>query len=209
MSRKTTALRILGALLLVIFAVPSPVEAHGTEVHKDQPQEKTAPSTQQHDMMTQPRMRMPSMDPVRGRKLFVSKGCVACHAINGIGGHDATPLDAHSMQPMMNPFQFAAKMWAMAPAMIAAQEEALGDQILFTGDELADIIAFVHQDKAQHFFSEADLTPAARAMMKHGHGASGGGAKKHGEEIGHHGEEGESMGHGHNEDQPKAHGHDD
>ena len=27
----------------------------------------------------------------RGRTLFVEKGCVACHAINGVGGHDAAP----------------------------------------------------------------------------------------------------------------------
>ncbi len=120
-----------------------------------------------------PNMRMPSMNPTRGRRLFVSKGCVACHAINGVGGHDAANLDAHTMQPMMNPFEFAAKMWRMAPAMIYAQEEALGEQILFTGDELADIIAFVHNDEAQHGFSRADLTPEARKMMHHEHGAPG------------------------------------
>ncbi len=38
-----------------------------------------------------PRLIMPMMDPDRGRKLFVAKGCVACHAINGVGGHDAPP----------------------------------------------------------------------------------------------------------------------
>ncbi len=76
-------------------------------------------------------LMMPTMDPVRGRELFASKGCVTCHSINGVGGEDATPLDAHTMQSMMNPFDFAAKMWRMAPAMIAAQEEALGEQIEF------------------------------------------------------------------------------
>ena len=89
------------------------------------------------------------------------------------------------MQPMMNPFEFAAKMWAMAPAMIYAQEEALGEQILFTGDELADIIAFVHNDAAQHGFGETDLTSEARKMMHHEHGAPGGGPKAHAEELGH------------------------
>jgi cytochrome c len=132
-----------------------------------------------------PNMRMPSMNPLRGRKLFVDKGCVACHAINGVGGHDATNLDAHTMRPMMNPFEFAAKMWAMAPAMIAAQEEALGEQILFTGDELADIVAFVHNDEAQHDFSETDLTSRARKMMDHEHGAPGAGPEAHAEELGH------------------------
>lgn len=128
---------------------------------------------------------MPEMNPDRGRKLFVDKGCVACHAINGVGGHDATPLDAHTMQRMMNPFDFAAKMWTMAPAMIAAQEEALGEQVEFTGDELADIIAFVHNDQVQHNFTDSDLTDRARQMMDHGHGETTTPMDAHSEEIGH------------------------
>ena len=76
-------------------------------------------------------------------------------------------------------------MWRMAPAMIYAQEEGLGEQILFTGDELADIIAFIHHDEEQHHFSEADITPRVRKMMNHGHGKPGGGAEMHKEELGH------------------------
>jgi cytochrome c len=128
---------------------------------------------------------MPAMDAERGRKLFASKGCVACHSVNGVGGHDATALDAHTMQPLMNPFEFAAKMWRMAPAMIYAQEEALGGQIQFTGQELADIIAFVHDDDVQHEFSEADIPPEIVPLMHHAHGERGG-ATEHGEEIRHH-----------------------
>ena len=144
------------------------------------------------------RLMMPEMDPARGRKLFASKGCVACHSINGVGGHDATPLDAHTMQRVMNPFDLAAKMWSMAPAMIYAQEEALGEQILFTGDELADIIAFIHHDEEQHHFSEADITPEVRKMMDHSHGEPGGGAATHGEGLGHDHGRGEEEGmHGH------------
>ena len=126
------------------------------------------------------RMRMPEMNPARGRILFVSKGCVACHSINGVGGHDATPLDAHTMAPAMNPFDFAAKMWRMAPAMILAQEEALGEQIEFTGDELADIIAFVHNDREQHLLTEADITPRIRKLMGHSHAQPEAGGAAHG-----------------------------
>jgi mono/diheme cytochrome c family protein len=130
-------------------------------------------------------LALPEMSAERGRKLFASKGCVACHAINGVGGHDATALDAHTMQPMMNPFDFAAKMWRMAPAMIYAQEEALGGQILFTGQELADIIAFVHDDEAQHEFSESDIPLEIMPLMHHHHEAPGG-AAMHSDELGHH-----------------------
>ena len=131
-----------------------------------------------------PRLVMPIMDPDRGRKLFVSKGCVACHSINGVGGHDAPPMDAHKMNMLVNPFDFAAKMWNHAPAMVAAQEEAFGEQVYFTGDELSDMIAFIHNDRAQHRFSESDITPKAREMMQHEHGGRSG-PDAHSKEIGH------------------------
>ena len=130
-------------------------------------------------------LMMPPMDPANGRKLFASKGCVTCHSVNGIGGEDAPPLDAHSMQPMMNPFEFAAKMWRGAAAMIAVQEEAMGEQVEFTGQELADIIAFAHHHAEQHKFTEADIPPEIMSMMDHVHGEAGGGAVAHAEELEH------------------------
>ena len=130
------------------------------------------------------RLLMPIMSSSRGMELFVSTGCVACHSVNGVGGHDATSLDAHDMDEYMNPFDLAAKMWQMAPMMIAAQEEAFGEQIYFSGDELADIIAFLHDDSQQHKFSENDLTPAALKMMDHGHGVQTA-VEQHVEETGH------------------------
>lgn len=137
---------------------------------------------------------MPQMDPDRGKELFVSKGCVACHAINGVGGHDAPNLDAHTMEGMMNPFDFTARMWNHAPGMIAVQEAALGEQITLTGQQLADITAFVHHEPTQHTFSEADLTADARAMMDHEHGGAMA-SEAHAEEVGHgHGEDGDSDG---------------
>lgn len=128
---------------------------------------------------------MPTMDEERGKEVFVSKGCVACHAVNGVGGHDAPNLDAHTMQGLMNPFDFAARMWNHAPGMLMAQEDALGEQITLTGQELADLIAFVHDEKVQHTFTEADLTPQARAMMDHEHGGARA-SEAHAEELGHH-----------------------
>jgi len=130
------------------------------------------------------RLMMPAMDSQRGRVLFVTKGCVACHAINGIGGEDAPPLDADLMPPVMNPFDFAAKMWRVAPLMIGAQEDEIGGQILFSGEELADIIAFVHDADAQQDFSEADLTDEAREMLEHHHDEMGE-MDGHDEETGH------------------------
>ena len=175
-----TALIALGLLSFPVF------QASGHEA-PSKPRSTMPAGTDSHMMPMENMggMRMPKMDPARGRKLFVTKGCVACHSINGVGGHDATPLDAHTMVPAMNPFDFAAKMWSMAPAMIYAQEEALGSQILFTGDELADLIAFVHDDREQHALSDASITPEIRKLMHHTHGEPGGGVATHGSELGH------------------------
>jgi cytochrome c551/c552 len=96
-------------------------------------------------------------DPARGRALFVSKGCVACHAIDEIGGTSAPPLDAEFAPSEVEPLDFVARMWRGAEAMIFMQQEELSEQIDFTGQELADVIAFVHDPKERRKFSEEDF----------------------------------------------------
>ena len=119
-----------------------------------------------------PGLTMPEMDAERGRKLFASKGCVVCHSVNGVGGEHAPPLDAATMSLPMNPFEFAARMWRGAEAMVALQRDELGEPITLTGQELADIIAFVHDEEEQKQFSEADIPHHMEDMMEgaHGHG---------------------------------------
>ena len=117
-------------------------------------------------MMMSPGLMMPSMNPANGRKLYASKGCVLCHSINGIGGKDAVPLDAAVMPGMINPFDFVAGMWRGAAPMIAMQTKELKQQTPFTGQELADIIAFVHDPAEQKKFSESDIPPEIKEHME-------------------------------------------
>lgn len=117
------------------------------------------------NMMMSPGMTMPGMDAARGRKLFASKGCVVCHAVNGIGGTDAAALDASTMGGMTNPFDFVAGMWRGARPMIEMQDDELGGQVEFTGQELADIIAFLHHPAEQKIFSPSDIPPDIKAVM--------------------------------------------
>ena len=189
-----------GALALAVAGVLFATDARAAQAGHSSP-ESAAPKTDRMDVKQMdelmavfrsmlgdwrgPRLIMPMMNPARGRKLFASKGCVTCHSINGVGGEDAPPLDAHTMQLFMNPFEFAAMMWKGAATMIVLQEEALGEQINFTGEELGDIIAFAHDEEEQHKFSEADIPPEIMPMMSHMHGEPGGGAAAHGEELGH------------------------
>jgi mono/diheme cytochrome c family protein len=120
-------------------------------------------------------LAVPAFDAERGRKLFASKGCVVCHSINGVGGEDAPEFNAEWMDPPMNAFDFAANMWRGAGAMIAMQDEELGGQIELDGEELAAIIAFVHNADEQKKFTQDDIPHDIEELM---HGGGG----DHGEE---------------------------
>lgn len=92
---------------------------------------------------------MPPLDAERGRQLFVDKGCVVCHSVNGVGVEVGPSLDAAEMPSPMNAFEFAARMWRGAPAMAAMQEAELGAVIDLSGQDLADLVAFAHDVKEQ------------------------------------------------------------
>jgi len=114
-----------------------------------------------------PELEIPAYDAARGRALFVTKGCVVCHAINDVGGEAirdlggdvAPPLDAWRMPIRMDPFAFFARMWRGAQTMIALQEQRLGYQIALDGGELADIMAFVYDAEEQKKFTPDSFTP--------------------------------------------------
>ncbi len=120
-----------------------------------------------------PGLALPAMNPVEGKKLFASKGCVVYHAVNGVGGTDAPALDASTMKPVMSPFDFFAKMWNHSQGMLAMQENELGGQIKFTGQEIADMIAFVHDAAVQKSFTEDDIPEAIKKHMEEGDEGSG------------------------------------
>jgi len=111
---------------------------------------------------------LPMMDAKRGKLLFVAKGCVMCHSINGVGGTDAPKLDASTMPGPMNPLEFAARMWNHSVGMVAMQQSELGGQIHFSGDELGDIIAFAHDPSVQRTFTKKDLPPKIRKKLEAG-----------------------------------------
>jgi mono/diheme cytochrome c family protein len=84
-----------------------------------------------------------------GRALFVEKGCVICHSVNGVGGKAAPALDAPIGAPAIDSLEFAARMWRGAPAMIELQSIELGYTIYLTADEIGDLAAFAADRDAQ------------------------------------------------------------
>jgi cytochrome c len=155
---------IFGAALLAVVR-PIQAQSSGSNTGSGMMMQSGGQNSQ-NMMMMGPGIFMPSMDPVNGRKLFASKGCVICHAVNGVGGKDAAPFDASTMPRVMNPFDFVANMWQGAQMMITMQQQELKQQTSFTGQELADIIAFLHDPNEERKFSAADIPPEIKAHME-------------------------------------------
>lgn len=116
------------------------------------------------DLLVDIGLVVPNMDSQRGADAFLEKGCVVCHSVNGIGGEIGPSFDAEDMPDPMNAFEFAARMWRGAPAMAQMQEDLLGEMIALDGQELADIVAFVHDEEVQSQISSDDI-PAKFAEL--------------------------------------------
>ncbi len=104
-------------------------------------------------------LALPPMDSHRGREIFLNKGCVVCHSVNGVGGTVGPSLNAADMPKPMNAFEFAARMWRGAPAMAQMQEDILGEVIDLSGQDLADLVAFAH-DRAEQRELTGEQVPA-------------------------------------------------
>lgn len=114
------------------------------------------------EMLQRPSVVMPLIDPERGLQLFVSKGCVLCHAINDVGGKAAPALDAPEGSTIIDPLGFVSRMWRGASAMIELQSIELGYQIVLSADELADLAAFAANRSLQADFGENDIPEPMR-----------------------------------------------
>lgn len=145
-----TAVAIAGALAYAV--TPAKASSHATAAS---------------DTIMATGLIYPAMDAANGRLLFVSKACVVCHSVNGVGGRNAQPLDARFMDQPMNPFDFVARMWRGAESMVMMQRYELGDVIYLSGQELADIIAFVHDPEEQAKLSNTDIPELTQLMMEH------------------------------------------
>jgi mono/diheme cytochrome c family protein len=108
----------------------------------------------------------PPMDAQRGREVFVQKGCVACHSVNGVGGDLGPALNAADMPSPMNTFEFAARMWRGAQAMTALQEDMMGEVISLDGQDLADLVAFAHDENEQALLTKDQIPERFHGLIE-------------------------------------------
>lgn len=104
-------------------------------------------------------------DAATGRELFVQKGCVLCHSINGVGGKAAPALDAADDLMKPDPLDFAARIWRGAPAMVEFQSLELGYVIDLSGEDIANLAAFVASREEQKKLVESSIPEPMRNSL--------------------------------------------
>lgn len=81
-------------------------------------------------------------DPVEGSRLFVRKGCVVCHAVDGEGGNIGPDLGRISTGRTL--LGIAAIMWNHSPRMTERIKEVKVARPKLTPEEMANLFAFLN-----------------------------------------------------------------
>ncbi len=97
--------------------------------------------------------------PAIGGQLLASKGCLKCHSIKGKGG--STGPDLGKIDLGDTQLDLVAKIWNHTPSMISGMEKAGIARPTLTGQEFADITAYLY---FLRFFDDPG-DPAAGALI--------------------------------------------
>lgn len=116
-------------------------------------------------------------NPTRGWELFRTKGCIACHAIRGVGGNVGPDLGSGPPLPR-SLTQMAGRMWNHSPQMWAAMKAKGIERPTFAGQEMADVIAFLYSVRYSELGGSPvigqDLFSERKCNQCHGADARGG-----------------------------------
>ncbi|MBI4539950.1 MAG: c-type cytochrome [Gemmatimonadetes bacterium] len=131
----------------------------------------------------------PLGDPLKGERLFETKGCIRCHRVDGRGGTVGPNLSRLGQQRDL--LQLAGLFWNHSPGMSARMQELGITRPVLSGSEMADIMAFLY---ALNYFDEpGDPVRGARLFREkqcvscHGSGGPLGGIGPSVERLGDYG----------------------
>jgi mono/diheme cytochrome c family protein len=115
--------------------------------------------------------------PANGEKLFGERRCATCHAVAGQGGRVGPDLGRAGHHVSLT--QFSARMWNHGPKMWAAMKDRGVDVPTLSGQDTADILAYLYV--AHYFDQTASARRGAQALRDKGctacHSVNGKGGK--------------------------------
>ena len=81
-------------------------------------------------------------NPLEGSRLFSEKGCLRCHAINGVGGVGGPDLGQGILKRSL--LDIAGVMWNHSPGMAHVIEERRAARPVFQAPEMASLLSFLY-----------------------------------------------------------------
>ena len=102
----------------------------------------------------------PAQDPLAGSRVFGSKGCSKCHAVNGVGAKVGPDLGRIQANRSFN--DLAAAMWNHLPAMAAKMKELHQPFAQLDSAEAGDLIAFLF---TQNYFEGAGNVDSGKKLF--------------------------------------------
>src|SRR3972149_3807719 len=100
-------------------------------------------------------------DPLKGRELFLAKGCIRCHAVRGEGGTIGPDLGRGFLSRSL--IQMGALMWNHAPGMREKMKQLKIPWPSFKGKEMADLVAYLYY---LDYFDEPGDPMAGRRLIR-------------------------------------------
>lgn len=82
--------------------------------------------------------------PRRGREIFTSKGCIVCHPVSGVGGRGGPDLGLRGRDLIGSVATIAGLMWNHSQGMFAEFTRRGVPPVTFSGQEMADVIAYLY-----------------------------------------------------------------
>lgn len=104
----------------------------------------------------------PTQNPLAGSEVFEEKGCMACHAVNGLGG--SVGPDLGQVPRRRSFYELAASLWNHVPKMEAWMAEYGIDQRQMSASEAADLIGFLFT--VDYFDAPGDVSVGKRLFTE-------------------------------------------